>query len=83
MPASMEPAHMDEVKSVLVISWTKVGNWQEICYTSQENDYEEYVKTDTKGTFALRVRGDSMEPKFHEGDIVVIYICHRKTNKKK
>ncbi|NOG86068.1 MAG: helix-turn-helix domain-containing protein [Planctomycetes bacterium] len=72
LPASIEPAHMDEVKSVPVISWTQAGNWQEICDTSQEDDYEEYVKTDTKGTFALRVRGDSMEPEFHDGDIIVI-----------
>ncbi len=50
----------------------QAGNWQEVCDTSHEDDYEEYVKTDTKGTFALRVRGDSIEPEFYDGDIIVI-----------
>jgi transcriptional regulator with XRE-family HTH domain len=51
-----------------IISWTQAGNWQEICDTSQ---YGEYVETDAKGIFALRVRGESMETEFHEGDIIV------------
>ena len=29
--------------------------------TEPSGDYEEYVKTDSNGAFALRVRGDSME----------------------
>ena len=31
------------------------------CDTSQYGDYGEYVETDAKGTFALRVRGESAE----------------------
>ncbi len=54
LPTHVEPEHTKDIKSVPVISWTQAGNWQEICDTSQEEDYEEYVKTDTKGTFALR-----------------------------
>lgn len=72
LPANVEPEHMKDVKNAPVISWTQAGNWQEICDTFQGDDYEEYVKTDTKGVFALRVRGDSMEPEFHDGDIIVI-----------
>ncbi len=72
LPANAEPEHTKDIKSVPVISWTQAGNWQEICDTSHEDDYEEYVKTDTKGTFALMVRGDSMEPEFYDGDIIVI-----------
>ncbi len=72
LPTNVEPEHMIDVKSIPVISWTQAGNWQEICDTSMGDDYEEYVNTDTKGTFALRVRGDSMEPEFHDGDIIVI-----------
>ena len=30
------------------------------------------METDSNGTFALRVRGDSMEPEFHQEDIIVI-----------
>ncbi len=41
---------------------------QEICDIIQWEDYEEYVNTDTKGVFALKVRGDSKEPDFRDGD---------------
>jgi len=30
------------------------------------------VETDSNGAFALKVRGDSMEPEFYEGDIIII-----------
>jgi SOS-response transcriptional repressor LexA len=69
------PPHVElvkELKRIPVISWTQAGNWQEICDTYQYGDYAEYVETDTKGIFALRVRGNSMEAEFHEGDIIVI-----------
>jgi len=36
------------------------------------SDYDEYVETDSNGAFALRVRGYSMEPEFHEGDIIIV-----------
>ncbi len=69
------PAHAElvkESKRVPIISWAQAGSWQEICDTYQYGDYAEYVETDTKGIFALRVRGNSMEAEFHEGDIIVI-----------
>ncbi len=44
---------MDDIKSIPVISWTQAGNWQEVCNVSQEDDYKEYVKTDTKDIFTL------------------------------
>ncbi len=72
LPVNAEPEHMEDIKSIPVISWTQAGSWQEVCDVSQEEVCVEYVKTDTKGTFALRVRGDSMEPEFHDGDIIVI-----------
>jgi phage repressor protein C with HTH and peptisase S24 domain len=30
------------------------------------------VETDSNGAFALRVRGDSMEPEFNEGVIIIV-----------
>jgi len=60
------------VKRVPIISWTQAGNWQELCATFQYGGHEEYVETDSKGAFALKVRGDSMETEFHDGDILVI-----------
>ncbi|MHC4139262.1 MAG: hypothetical protein ACYSR1_05320 [Planctomycetota bacterium] len=53
LPANAEPEHEKDIKSIPVISWTQAGNWQEVCGTSQEDDYEEYVKTDTKGMILL------------------------------
>ena len=70
LPADLEP--VGESKRLPVISWTQAGNWQQISDTSQYGDYGEYVETDAKGIFALKVRGESMETEFHEGDIIVI-----------
>jgi len=67
LPADLEP--VGESKRLPIISWTQAGSWQEICDTSR---YGEYVETDAKGIFALRVRGESMETEFHQGDIIVI-----------
>ena len=52
LPPNIEPERVRESKRLPVISWTQAGNWQEICDTSQ---YGEYVETDAKGIFALRV----------------------------
>ena len=72
LPPNGEPERVRESKRLPIISWTQAGNWQQICDTSQYGDRGEYVETDAKGVFALRVRGDSMETEFHEGDIIVI-----------
>jgi len=67
-----EPEGLGAVRRVPVISWAQAGNWQELCATFQYGEHEEYVETDSKGVFALKVRGDSMETEFREGDIIVI-----------
>jgi SOS-response transcriptional repressor LexA len=69
---NVEPEGVRKSKRLPIILWTQAGNWQEICDTSQYGDYGEYVETDAKGIFALRVRGESMETEFHQGDIIVI-----------
>ena len=71
LPPNVEPERVGESRRLPIISWTQAGNWQQICDTSQYGDYGEYVETDAKGIFALRVRGESMETEFHEGDIIV------------
>jgi len=70
LPADLEP--VGESKRIPIISWTQAGSWQQISDTSQYGDDGEYVETDAKGVFALRVRGESMETEFHEGDIIII-----------
>ena len=72
LPPNVEHERVRESTRLPIISWTRAGNWQEICDTSQYGDYGEYVETDAKGIFALRVRGESMETEFHQGDIIVI-----------
>ncbi len=56
LPSNVEPVR--ESKRIPIISWAQAGNWQQICDTCQYGDYGEYVETDAKGIFALRVRGD-------------------------
>ena len=56
LPPNVEPVR--ESKRIPIISWAQAGNWQQICDTCQYGDYGEYVETDAKGIFALRVRGD-------------------------
>jgi phage repressor protein C with HTH and peptisase S24 domain len=40
----------------------------------QNGDAEEWIESDAKGphVFALRVKSDSMEPEFNEGDIIIV-----------
>jgi SOS-response transcriptional repressor LexA len=65
---NVEPAGLEGLKRVPILSWTQAGHWREM----SEQKAEEYVETDTKGVFALKVAGDSMEPEFYAGDIVII-----------
>lgn len=61
--------HLDRVP---VISWVQAGNWRGIeHYDSDDMEYVQTVKFIEDG-FALRVHGDSMQPEFAEGDIIVI-----------
>jgi SOS-response transcriptional repressor LexA len=72
LPPNGEPKHTRDLKHPPIISWTQVGNWQKICEASQYGEDGQYIETDAQGVFALRVRGESMETEFHEGDIIVI-----------
>ncbi|EIC13640.1 LexA family transcriptional regulator [Kingella kingae] len=59
--------------SVPVISWVQAGSWQPV--ELFDDDDLEYIVCRTKlgkDGYALRVRGDSMQPEFTEGDIIVI-----------
>jgi SOS-response transcriptional repressor LexA len=61
-----------KVKMVPMLSWTKAGtmtNFEDDCYTGEA--IPAFNVTDSKA-FALRVRGDSMEPRIKEGDSVVV-----------
>jgi SOS-response transcriptional repressor LexA len=69
-----EPGPLLRAK-VPVISWTTAGTWADIQDPFPPGGAEEWVwttKTVGPSTFALRVIGDSMEPKIPEGAIVII-----------
>lgn len=60
---------------VPLISWTTAGRWGEIRDPLQPGEAEEWIDTTANvspGAFALRVVGDSMEPKIPDGAIVII-----------
>lgn len=60
---------------VPLISWTTAGRWAEVSDPHPRGEGEEWVPTTAKvgpNAFAIRVRGDSMEPKIPDGAIVII-----------
>ncbi|MBU0613704.1 S24 family peptidase [Patescibacteria group bacterium] len=58
------------VTQVPLISWVQAGDWKDAI----AEEVEEYIASEflKPNLFALKVKGDSMEPRFHEGDILVI-----------
>jgi len=51
------------------------GPWTQVYDQSINGGVEEWVYVSGKispSSFALRVDGDSMEPEFHEGDVIVV-----------
>jgi SOS-response transcriptional repressor LexA len=60
---------------VPLISWVQAGAWAEVMDNFAPGDAEDWyrsTKNTSPHTFALRVRGVSMEPKFHDGDIIFV-----------
>ncbi|MFD2755690.1 S24 family peptidase [Comamonas terrae] len=63
------------VRRVPLISWVQAGAWKEIVNTFAPGDADDWLITSDKvsnQSFVLRIRGNSMEPDFKEGDTVVI-----------
>jgi SOS-response transcriptional repressor LexA len=61
-------------RKVPLISWVKAGLWQEAVDIYGPGYADEWLAYDTgdEHAFALRVEGDSMEPEFKSGDIIVV-----------
>ena len=58
-----------------IISAIQAGNWREIVDSFPRGGADEYIMASNRysaHTFALRINGNSMEPEFKEGDVVVI-----------
>jgi SOS-response transcriptional repressor LexA len=62
------------VNKIPVISWIRAGALHEPCDIFLPGFAEEWTVYDTRDSnaFALRVVGNSMEPEFREGDIIIV-----------
>lgn len=75
-PSNVEP-HYDRlpVRKVPLISWVQAGGFIDPnCQTTPgyAEHYEETAATSSDKAFALTVKGDSMEPEFTQGDIIIV-----------
>lgn len=63
-----------QLRRVPLISWAQVGSWAEAVRTSLAKDTQgmECPRACGPRTFALRVDGESMEPKYQHGDIIYV-----------
>ena len=57
---------------VPIISWVQAGDWAEAYEPITAEDWIDVTCEVRRSTFALRVVGDSMEPDFKEGSIIVV-----------
>lgn len=60
---------------VPLISWVQAGKWREAIDLYTPGDAEDWIETTVpvkENTFALRVDGDSMEPEFPAGVLIVV-----------
>jgi len=72
--SNVEPAEIGWRK-IPVLDYVQAGRWANVDGAPKDEDIRETIMTDLEyppSTFALRVRGNSMEPAFQEGDLVVI-----------
>lgn len=71
---SVEDAHPGWRK-IPVLDYVQAGQWTSVDGNPKEDEIRETIMTDLEHspkTFAMRIRDDSMKPKFNEGDMVVI-----------
>ncbi len=62
-------------RNIPIISWVQAGVWSEIVDQFEPGDADNFVivfRNAGNNTFALRIVGDSMEPEFTSGDIIVV-----------
>lgn len=71
--SNVVPAKLN-LRKVPLISYVQAGLWTESCELRDSTGFE-YVMASSElsdRAFALKIKGDSMEPEFKEGDVVVI-----------
>jgi len=72
--ANVGPAPVNALQ-IPIISYVQAGAWSPECDARNLDGTVEYILTSefhSYSTFALRVKGKSMEPEFVEGDIIIV-----------
>jgi SOS-response transcriptional repressor LexA len=70
-PGILEPAPV-LAGQVPVISWVQAGEFSEAVESWDTEEWVETLAPVLRHTFALRVKGDSMEPEFPSGVVIVV-----------
>lgn len=71
---NVEPITLKNNHNVPIISYVQAGLWTESCTMLDSTGYE-YLQTDLElsaNSFALKIKGQSMESEFIEGDMIII-----------
>ena len=68
------------LRNIPVISWAQAG--EATAFEQLPSDWEELVPSDVadEKAFGVRLRGDSMEPKFSDGDVAILLPSTPATN---
>jgi len=74
LPQNVEPLETESLYKIPLISWIVAEKLDNVRYSLEHADVEEWITSDVEGqnVFALRVTDDSMQPEFHEGDIIIV-----------
>jgi SOS-response transcriptional repressor LexA len=74
LPKNVEPTATGKMRRIPVVSWATAGKRAETGESFHKEEVLEWIASDVNGenNFALRVKGDSMEPEFKEGDILIV-----------
>ncbi len=67
-------AYSKPLRRIPVVSWVTAGAWHDVSDAFEPGDSDQWIESDVEGesVFALSVKGDSMEPEFHEGEVIII-----------
>jgi SOS-response transcriptional repressor LexA len=70
----VETPESEKLYKIPLVSWVIAEKAEKAYGSSNIDKVDEWIGSDIEGhgIFALRVRDDSMEPEFHEGEIIIV-----------